>query len=62
MSRWTFGFLILTVVAGILGFGDTASGLAGLAQILFGLFLAIMLISLVAGLVAQADEGNKARD
>jgi uncharacterized membrane protein YtjA (UPF0391 family) len=62
MSRWTLAFLILAIITGVLGFGGIASGLAGFAQILSGIFLALLLISLVAGLVAQADAPSKARD
>jgi uncharacterized membrane protein YtjA (UPF0391 family) len=46
----------------VVGFGGMASSMAGLAQILFGIFLALLLISLVAGLVAQANDQSNARD
>lgn len=63
MSRWTIVWLALSVMTGVLGFGGMASGPRGLAQILFGIFVALLLTSLVAGLVAQADgQPKKARD
>ncbi|MCW8195864.1 DUF1328 domain-containing protein [Proteobacteria bacterium 005FR1] len=62
MSRWTLVWLALSVITGVLGFGGMTSSVTGLAQILFGIFLALLLISLVAGLVAQADDRSNARD
>lgn len=63
MSRWTLGWLALSVMTGVVSFGDMASGPRGLAQILFGIFVALLLTSLVAGLVAQTDsQPKKARD
>ena len=42
------------IIAGALGFGGIAGASAGIAQILFFIFLAFLVISLVAGLMRRA--------
>lgn len=49
MLRWTGLFLILALVAALLGFGVIASGFASLARIAFFVFLVLLLFSLVGG-------------
>ncbi|HEY7382755.1 MAG TPA: DUF1328 domain-containing protein [Dongiaceae bacterium] len=51
MLKWAFIFLIVSLVAGALGFSGIAAGAATLARILFGIFLAIFLILLVVALL-----------
>lgn len=58
MLRWALLFLVLSIVAGWLGFGGIASSLAGFAQVSFVVFLALLLVSLVAGLVGRAESHN----
>lgn len=48
---WVVLFLILAVVAAVFGFGGFASQFAGIAQILFGLFLILFVFSLIYRLV-----------
>jgi uncharacterized membrane protein YtjA (UPF0391 family) len=50
MLRWALIFFIIALVAAALGFGGIASAAAGVAKILFYLFLALFLIALIAGL------------
>ncbi|MEO8636928.1 MAG: DUF1328 domain-containing protein [Gemmatimonadales bacterium] len=52
MLRWAMMFLILALVAGLLGFGGIATASAGIAKTLFILFLIIFGVMLVMGLVA----------
>lgn len=52
MLRWAMGFLILALVAALFGFGGLASASAGIAQILFYLFLLVFLVTVVLGLVS----------
>lgn len=52
MLRWAMGFLILAIVAGVLGFGGIATASAGIAKTLFMLFLVIFLITFLLGLTA----------
>jgi len=52
MLRWAMGFLILAIIAALLGFGGLASASAGIAKILFFIFLVIFLVTLAAGVAA----------
>jgi uncharacterized membrane protein YtjA (UPF0391 family) len=45
-------FLVVAIVAAVFGFGGVASASAGIAKILFFLFLIGFLVTLIAGLVA----------
>ena len=51
MLSWALTFLVIAIMAAIFGFGGIAGTAAGIAQILFYIFLAIFIISLIAGLV-----------
>lgn len=50
MLRWALIFFIVAIVAAIFGFGGIASATAGIAQVLFFVFLAVFVISLLLGL------------
>lgn len=50
MLRWAFIFLVVALIAAALGFGGIAATAAGIAKILFYVFLALFLIALIAGL------------
>ena len=50
MLYWTLLFFIVSIVAGIFGFGGIAEASAGIAQILFYVFLVFFVVSLIAGL------------
>ncbi|HBG07292.1 MAG: DUF1328 domain-containing protein [Geobacteraceae bacterium GWC2_58_44] len=52
MLRWALIFFIISVVAAFFGFGGIATAAAGVAKMLFYLFLAVAVILLIAGLVA----------
>ncbi|NKC33046.1 DUF1328 domain-containing protein [Falsiroseomonas selenitidurans] len=49
MLYWTLIFLVIALVAGLFGFGGIASASAGIAQILFGIFIILFLLSLLVG-------------
>ena len=49
MLQWSILFLVIALVAGALGFGVLSATAAGIAKILFVVFLVIFLISLIAG-------------
>jgi uncharacterized membrane protein YtjA (UPF0391 family) len=49
MLYWTIVFLVIALVAGGLGFTGIASASAGIARVLFGVFLVLFLLSLVFG-------------
>ncbi|QTL37501.1 MULTISPECIES: DUF1328 family protein [Pseudoalteromonas] len=47
MLRWSLGFLVLALISAILGFGGIAGAAAGIAKILFFVFIALVLLSFV---------------
>jgi uncharacterized membrane protein YtjA (UPF0391 family) len=49
---WAFVFLLIGLVAAVLGFTDIAGGAFAIAKFLAGLFLVLFLIFLVLGMVA----------
>jgi uncharacterized membrane protein YtjA (UPF0391 family) len=51
MLRWAVIFLVIAIVAGILGFAGLMIAAAGIAKLLFYLFLILFLITLISGLV-----------
>jgi uncharacterized membrane protein YtjA (UPF0391 family) len=48
MLSWALTFLVIALIAAALGFGGIAGTSAGIAKILFVVFLVLFLISLVA--------------
>jgi len=54
MLYWALVFLVVAIIAGALCFGGLAGASAGVAQILFFVFLAFLAISLIAGVVRRA--------
>ena len=53
MLNWVLICLIVVLIAAVLGFGGIATGTAEIAKLLFLLFLAVFVISLVMGLVRR---------
>jgi len=51
MLYWTLIFLVISLIAGALGFGGVSSASAGIARILFGLFLVLFVISALVQLL-----------
>lgn len=49
MLWWALVFFIVAIIAGAFGFGGIAGASAGIAQILFFVFLAVFLVSLIFG-------------
>lgn len=49
MLRWAAIFLVIAIIAAVFGFGDLSAGAAGIAKILFFLFLLLFVGSLVLG-------------
>jgi uncharacterized membrane protein YtjA (UPF0391 family) len=47
MLGWALGFLVVALIAALFGFGGLASASAGIAQILFFVFVALFVITLV---------------
>jgi uncharacterized membrane protein YtjA (UPF0391 family) len=53
MLRWALGFFIVALLAGLLGFSGIALASAGIAKILFFIFLVLFLVSLVGHLLRR---------
>ena len=49
MLGWAVVFLIIALVAAVLGFGGIAAASAGIAKLLFFIFLVLFIISLIFG-------------
>lgn len=49
MLHYTVAFFVIALIAAVFGFGGIASGAAGIAKILFFVFLAITIISFLLG-------------
>jgi uncharacterized membrane protein YtjA (UPF0391 family) len=49
MLSWALTFLIIAVIAAVLGFGIIAGTAASIAKVLFFVFLILFLVSLVRG-------------
>ena len=47
MLRYALIFLLIAILAGILGFGGIAFAAAGIAKILFAVFLILFLVGLI---------------
>ncbi|MBX9700446.1 MAG: DUF1328 domain-containing protein [Acetobacteraceae bacterium] len=54
MLYWTLIFLVIALVAGLFGFGGIATASAGIAKVLFAVFLVLFLVSLVFGVIRGA--------
>jgi uncharacterized membrane protein YtjA (UPF0391 family) len=51
MLGYAIAFFIVALVAAFFGFGSIAAGAAGIAKILFFIFLALAIVSLVSGMM-----------
>jgi uncharacterized membrane protein YtjA (UPF0391 family) len=49
MLSWALIFLVVALIAALLGFGGIASASAGIAKVLFVIFLVLFLVSLFFG-------------
>ena len=50
LLKWALIVLVLAGVAALFGFGGIAEGLTDIAQILFGVFVVVVLVLVVLGL------------
>ncbi len=51
MLKWAVIFLIIALIAALFGFTDIAAASAGIAKILFAIFLVLFLAAIVIGLM-----------
>ncbi|MEJ6389454.1 DUF1328 domain-containing protein [Gymnodinialimonas ulvae] len=54
MLGWAITFLIVALVAALFGFGGIASASAGIAQILFFIFVALFVVTLIVRAVRSS--------
>jgi uncharacterized membrane protein YtjA (UPF0391 family) len=50
MLRWALGFFVIALLAALLGFGGIAVASAGIAKIIFFIFLILFVVSLLGHL------------
>lgn len=53
MLRWSLAFFVVAILAALLGFSGIAVASAGIAKILFFIFLLLFLVTLVGHLVRR---------
>lgn len=51
MLGWALTFFILAIVAALFGFGGLAGAFAGIAEILFFIFIALLIVALLANAI-----------
>ena len=56
--RWVVLFLVATIGSGILGFGTSSPAATSIGQLLFGIFLIMLLVALI---VCALQKGGPAR-
>jgi uncharacterized membrane protein YtjA (UPF0391 family) len=54
MLRWALAFFVIAIIAAVFGFGGIAVAAAGIAKLLFFVFLVLFLVALLGGLVRRA--------
>jgi len=54
MLRWAIAFFVVALIAALFGFTGIALAAAGIAKILFFIFLVLFLLALVGGMVRRA--------
>jgi uncharacterized membrane protein YtjA (UPF0391 family) len=54
MLNWALAFFLIAILAAVLGFTGVSIAAAGVAKILFYLFLVLFLVSLITGLSRRA--------
>ena len=58
MLGWALTFLVIALIAGVLGFTTVAGAAMGIAKILFFVFLVLFVVSLVLHLVRGRGVGG----
>jgi uncharacterized membrane protein YtjA (UPF0391 family) len=53
MLRWALGFFVIALIAAVLGFGGIALAAAGIAKIIFYIFLVLFVVSLIGHLASR---------
>jgi len=53
MLQWALTFLIIAIIAGLLGFINTAWAASEIARVIFFIFLVLFVVSLITGAVRR---------
>ena len=53
MLWWALVLFIVSIIAGVFGFGAVATAAAGIAKILFFIFVVLFVLALVSGVVRR---------
>ena len=53
MLGWALTFFIIALIAAVFGFGGIASAAAGIAKVLFFIFVVLFAIALIGGLLGR---------
>jgi uncharacterized membrane protein YtjA (UPF0391 family) len=53
MLSWALIFFVVAIIAAVFGFGGIATATAGIAQVLFFLFLVLFVVSLIMGMARR---------
>jgi uncharacterized membrane protein YtjA (UPF0391 family) len=53
MLRWALGFFVVALIAALLGFGGIAVAAAGIAKIIFYIFVVLFVVSLIGHLASR---------
>jgi uncharacterized membrane protein YtjA (UPF0391 family) len=53
MLRWALAFFVIALLAAFLGFGGIAFAAAGIAKLLFYVFLILFLVALLGGVLRR---------
>ncbi len=51
LLRWALIFLVISIIAAVFGFGGIAAAAAGIAKLLFYIFVALFVLTLVLALL-----------
>lgn len=51
MLRWAIVFFVISLIAGVLGFGGISEASADVAQVIFFVFISLFALALIGGLV-----------
>ena len=54
MLKWALIFFVVAIIAAVFGFGGIASASAGIAQILFFVFIVLFLVALVGNFMRKS--------
>ncbi|MEZ4268458.1 MAG: DUF1328 domain-containing protein [Myxococcota bacterium] len=51
MLSWALTFFVIALIAALFGFGGIAASMAGIAKVLFFIFVVLFVVSLIVGTV-----------